>query len=470
MNRLFTLILCLVLAHVSAMAESIIPEYDQVSSTPANEATVRSITSVSIDMSREGFDAPIGLMPGAEAVTATADGQNIEGVSAAVKGGQLVVSFSAPYVEKSVVTIHVPAGITNNLALPVATMTPEEIAQEGGCTNPAIDITLHVEPIELPVRDVTGIGFNAKYLQDEEGNYLKNEKGQYIRVDEYKSLIDAQLQPADEKGNGGDRVTVMYFWYDEEFQSIDYQGGASVTNLTTGTPINIASVTFKTGGDSYRNNVIELRLSTENYIYSDKQQGVYEVTLPSGIAVTADGIKNQGKTFRFTFGDPGDYVEPEEINLALFEGNYKMMMEPGEELEDGQVMETFQITEIEGQYYVTHLCGSSLQIPLVQVGKDYVLKFTESGDEAFMSATGGDVTILLQEKDGSQYIYLEQYGLYKGEEVIVGGERYFERDTYDCIRGLQSTTSNTLYDLAGRRLRHTPQRGIVIKNGKKVIL
>ena len=470
MRKLFAMALCLVLANLGAMAEGIIPEYDQVNCTPADGATVRSITSVSIEMSREGYDAPIGMMPGAESVIATAYGQNIEGVSARIREGKLVVSFDMPYVEQSVVTIHVPAGITNNLAMPVATMTTEEIIEEGGCTNPAVTLRFNVEPSVLPVKDVTGVGYDTSYKTDADGNFVKDENGQYIRIDKYDSLVDAQLSP-----EAGDRVTVFYFWYGEKFTSINYKGGASVTNVTSGTPVNIAAVGFKSGGDSHRNDVIELRLSTADYIYSDKyHQGVYEVTLPEGFATTADGRKNGGMTFRFTFGDPEKVYVPEMLDLDAYLGSYETVKEEGE-IDPSD--ETFTLIKDGDAYFVTDLCGSSLRIPVEAEGDKCVLKMTidDTTDEAFGSMRGGDVDAVFSEIGGEHYVFIDEYALYLADgEARFGGVitfRLARQPIVDSlpVLGATSAAAAGIYDLLGRRTSSASAPRVVIQSGRKAM-
>lgn len=423
MKQFITFLLVL-LGCTTAVAQQI-PTYTTVATDPADGATVSSITSISISLSSDGYDAPLGIMPGAAAVNAVklngAAEEPIEGVKAAVKAEKLIICFDTPFNEAATVVVRIPEGLTNNLAMPVATMTTQEIIDEGGCTNPAISLTLHVVPSVLPVKDVTGVGHDTYYLQDEAGNFVKDEKGQYIRVDKYDSLIDAQLEPAKE-----DRVSVMYFWYDEQFASIDYKGGASVTNITTGVSMNIASVSFKTGGDSHRNDVIELRLSTADYIYSEElHQGVYEVVLPEGIATTANGLKSGGKTFRFTFGDPEQAYVPQELNLDNYLGDYKVVTEDGED----STGEFFTFTKTGNDYFVTNLCGSSLSIPVKANDNGLQLEMTEARNgEAFMSLKGGNVNIMFSENEGKRYIYLDQYALYDAnDELFVGGIIYFEQ-------------------------------------------
>lgn len=478
MNKTLRLILTLLVAMLGAagswaQSETTIPTYTTVSTTPEDGATVSAITSVSISLSSEDYDAPLGIMPGAAAVTAVKlvgeTEEPLTGLKSAVKDTKLIVSFDKPFTEAATVVINIPQGITNNLAMPVANMTTQEIIAEGGCTNPAITLTLHVVPSVLPVKDVTGVGYDTKYLQDEDGNFIKDEKGQYIRVDKYDSLIDAQLEPAKE-----DRVSVMYFWYDEQFASIDYKGGASVTNVTTGVPFDIADVSFKTGGDSHRNDVIELRLSSADYIYSkDYHQGVYEVTLPEGIATTANGLKNGGFTFRFTFGDPEQAYVPKVLNLDAYLGDYKAVSEEGEQVSQ----ETFSFKKDTSKgvptYFIEGLCGSKLSIPVEAKDDNFFLKFTEEGVEAFMSLRGGDVQVFFTENEGEPYIFIDEYALYQDDDVVMGGAIYFKRvrAVIDALSAPVSEGYETaVYDLQGRHSSaNGMNRGVYVSNGRKVL-
>lgn len=475
MKHLFSLILLALCGIVSAAAQSI-PTYTTVVSDPADGATVNAVTSVSISLTREGFDAPIGIMPGSQPVSATkvvgTEQTAISGITTAVRNEQLVISFATPVAEACNVVISIPEGVTNNLAMPVGNMTTEEIIAEGGCTNPAITLTFSVVPSVLPVKDVTGIGYDAQYLTDDQGNYIKDEKGQYVRQDKYDSLIDAQLTPATEANPDGDRVTVIYFWYDEKFANIDYKGGASVTNVTTGTTHNIASVSFKTGGDSHRNDVIELRLSTADYIYSEQyHQGVYEVVLPEGFATTADGLKNGGKTFRFTFGDPEKAYVPEDLNLDIYIGNYKAIQEDGEEASNEAF--SFEKDETTGNYYVTNLCGSPLRIPVEGSGENFVMKYTENDEgDAFMNFKGSDVTVAFYEYEDDLYIFIDQYALYFSDpsaEPVIGGVINFKQEklVIDGVTTLSASpaAAKGIYDLQGRRSNGN-SRSIVISDGK----
>lgn len=478
MKHLITLII-LALCGVTTAAAQSIPTYTDVSSDPADGATVSAVTSVSIKFSRDGYDAPIGIMPGSQPVSAvriegTAE-TPIEGVTAAVRQEQLIVSFASPVAEAGQVVIRIPEGVTNNLAMPVGTMTTDEIIAEGGCTNPALTLTLHVVPSILPVKDVTGVGYDPQYLTDEQGNFLRDERGQYIRQDKYDSLIDAQLTPSTDAHPDGDRVTVLYFWYDLPFATIDYTGGASVTNVTTSRPVTIASVGFKSGGDSHRNDVIELRLSTESYIQSATyHQGVYQVTLPEGIATTADGRKSGGLTFTFTFGDPAEAYVPQTLNLDDYLGDYTVVVEDGEE----STGESFTFArESDGSYCVTHLDGTELVIPVVSTGEKTYLSYTDAPEGAFMSLRGGDVEMLFQNYRGEHYIYLDQYALYPADgEPIIGGVINFKLETsvIDAIALPASQPDNlktSNYDLQGRRLNGLPagrSQSIYIRNGKKL--
>lgn len=463
-----------------------LPLYTDITSSIANGETVRSLTSVGFTMTREGYDDPISLLENAAPVTVTKVTEEykegvdysdpeampdfvsttVEGVTAKVVNGELVVSLAQPITEVCKVIVSVPQGIVNNLLMPVATMTPQEIFEEGGCTNPAILLTLNVQPVKIKVVDATGIGtFN---------HWEKDDQGHDVRVDDYSSLIDAQLTPPATSDADGDRVTYMYVWYEEPFATINYKGGASVTNVTTGKNYSIAAIEFKTGGDAYRNNAIQIRLSSENFIHSaEYDQGVYEVVLPTDIAFTADGMTNEGITFSFTYGDPDKAYVPEQVDLDKYIGHYENVVDEGE-INDNP--ESFDFAKSDnGGYCLKNLCGcSTLVIPVEAKTDGFVLKFTENGDDAFMSTTGGDVIINFAEQDGKYYIYLDQYGLYYGDDAIVGGCVYYEQADAEGIHsaltyGDNRSASRLHYDLNGRRVNSAARTTIVIsKDGKRI--
>lgn len=475
----------------SLVDEWALPTYTSVTATPQNNAAVRSLTKVEVEFAREDYDAPVGIMPGAAAVTATKiiswfdptnqdpeytgdqRSESVENIGVAVKAGKLVLTFAQPVAEECKVVVNIPAGILNNLAMPVATMTKQEIYEAGGCTNAAFSLTFNVEPKPIKVQDVTGIGFNSTYMTDEQGNYIKDEQGNFIRVDEYKSLINAQLVPPVNNGDGGDRITYMYFWYPEEFSAISYKGGASVKNITNGMEYEIAAIEFKTGGDHYRRNVIQMRLSSSNYIHSDLyDQGVYEVVMPDSAAVTADGMFAQGITFQFTYGDPSKAYFPESLDLDEYLGDYTMVKDEGEIIE---VSESFTLAKTEaGKYVVENLCGSPLIIPVeTGMGGTFMLKFTENAaGDAFMSTKGGDVVASAAINEGKHYFYIDEYALYSADgNLTMGGIRYFELASETAINSVNTSAASAsapMYNLLGQRVKTA--KGVVIKNGKKYIV
>lgn len=447
----------------SKVDEWALPTYTNVNVSPSDASTVRSLTQICIELSRDGYADPIGVLPAKGQVIATKvtyvmpdnydpndpevmpqmHRDTIHGVSAAVKNGKLLVNFATPLSEESRVDVVVPEGIVNNLAMPVATMTSKEIYDEGGCTNPTIRLSYNIQPVSIKVLDVTGIGVFDRFEQDSLGHD--------VRVDSYKSLVDAQLVPPVNNGDEGDRITYIYFWYPEDFATIAYAGGASITNITSQKPYNIAAIEFKTGGDAYRKNVIQMRLSTENFIHSDVyDQGVYEVILPGGFARTADGMVNEGFTFRFTYGDPEKAYHPEELNLDDYLGNYRNVQDEGESLD----LETFKLEKIDGSYCITGLCGSSLVIPVESNNSGTVLKFTENtAGEAFMSYSGGDVVASFAQEGGKNYIFIDQYALYLANgDQKVGGAMYYEQYDPSAIESVNSETSlPVFYNLVGQR-------------------
>lgn len=322
----------------------------------------------------------------------------------------------------------------------------------------------------LPVKDVTGLGYDYYYPTDANGKYMKDEDGNYIRNDKYDTMINAKLTPPDSQGEGGDRVTVMYFWYDEPFTSIDYQGGARVVNATTGMEVGISSVAFKTGGDHHRKNVIELRLSTDSYINSaEYHQGEYEVTLPARIAMTADGKFNAGYTFRFTYGDPAKAYNPGELALDDYLGDYKAVTEKGE-VENN---ESFTLTKEGANYYITNLCGSALRIPVQANFANYLLPATSNEEgEAFGHPRGGSVSAGFVVEKGKYYIYLDAFKLtLPGQDSYVGGMTNYRKQTSTGVNvNVNDNQDGATYDLQGRSYARQPQsRGLYISAQKKVM-
>lgn len=432
-----------------------LPTYTDVTVNPADGSTVKSLANISIALSHDDYDDPFAIVPNmGNAATATfVKGTTetlLEGLKATVVNGQFVITFPQPVNEAGRVVVTIPKGMTNNLMMPINSMTPQQIYEAGGCTNPAMTLTYYVVPEDLPVRDVTGLGYDTEYKKDADGNFAKDENGQYIRIDKYDSLVDAQLDPAAE-----DRVTVIYFWFDVPFTSINYQGGASVTNITTGIPMSIANVGFKSGGDSYRNNVIALRLSSDSYIYSEQlHQGIYEVVLPAGIATTAEGIKNGGLTFRFTFGDPSQAYHVEDVDLEPFVGDYEAVSIEGE----SDYGERFRLDKTDGAYVVSGLRQTPLNIPVGTRGTDFVLRPTKAGSYSFASPTGGDVKMLFQENEGDLYIFIDAFVIGSPDDpASEGGVTSYKRVELQAT-GIDPTSerpshtaSDPTYTLDGRR-------------------
>ena len=197
------------------------------------------------------------------------------------------------------------------------------------------------------------------------------------------------------------------------------------------------------------------------------------MTLPEGIATTANGLKNGGFTFRFTFGDPEQAYVPKELNLDAYLGDYKAVSVEGEEAST----ETFTFKKDTSKgvsaYYVEGLCGSKLSIP-VEAQADYcLLKLTEAGTEAFMSLDGKDVQILFTENEGEPFIFIDQYALYQDDDIVYGGAIYFKR-VPAVIDGLSAPVSegckSAVYDLQGRHSSaNGMNRGVYVSNGRKVL-
>lgn len=316
----------------------------------------------------------------------------------------------------------------------------------------------------VPVSDVTGVGYDTEWVKDENGEFVKDENGQYIRIDKYDSLVDAQLDPAN-----GDRVTVLYFWYDEPFVDINYQGGASVTNLSNGLKMNIGSVGFKSSGDSNRNNVIEIRLSTDSYIeFAAQHQGLYEVVLPAGIAITADARKNEGKRFRFTFGDPDKAWIPEQIDYSDYAGVYEVA-----DKREGTDEPPYHLwVDADGTAYVYGLGDISFNLPVaIAPNGTTVLKKAKSDGVSISGTNGEDIPVIFQKEGDARYMVVDGYKIVASGNTSYGGMVTFIRTGASGIDSIRTESSRETdgYDLAGRRISRRSAQGVIISNNQKII-
>lgn len=400
-----------------------LPEYTTVTPSISNNSVVRSATSVEWTLSREGYDDPVGIVPNAEAVKAslivtTFDPENtdpeytgtqeenpVSGVTASVKGGKLVVTFTKPVAEAGKLVISVPAGIVNNLAMPIATMTDQEIFEEGGCTNPALSLTLNIEPVDIEcVRVTNARPLSQDFVFDENGGLTKDKYGNYAKTYVWQDLKDAELV-ADV-----DNLSYIYFWYSEDFANINYTGGATIKNLSNGKELGVGAIEFKTGnsGDGHKYDVIEFRISSEDYLKFENQQGLYEVTLPAGIATTADGMKNAAYTFQFKYGDPANAVIEEPVDLDSYVGSYKMHIEAGEVV---TTLESFDFVKDGETYYLQNINGYDIKVPIAAAGgtNKFVAKATGNDNYFFGTMRGADVEVKFQENGGKNCIYVDQY-------------------------------------------------------------
>lgn len=462
-----------------------LPHYTTVSATPGNNSQLRSLTEIAVTLSREGYGDPIGLINSAGKITvskliesypADADPENpeilptitseeITGFTAGVKNGKIVITFAPAFTDKAKVLVNIPAGIVNNIAAPIATMTPQEIFEEGGCTNPEIKLTYYVEPVPMKVKRVTNQGTLDHW-----------DETTYEAVYQYVDLDGAGLSVNGSGDFGSEDVSYVYFWYSENFvpSSLNREkllAEAYIKNTSTGQTLSLNRYTcgLKNAGDSNRNNVIQLALSFDDYLNNEHAQGEYEVYLPSGIAMTADGMENEGKTIHFTYGDPSQAGKDNDTDLSAFVGNYEIYTVEGEILEGDN--DTFSIVESEGKYYLTAIDNNPLLIPVTARGDHHIAKFTETEDYLFCSVTGGDTDMLFAVQDGTNYIFLDEcvlQNLSTSSYTTHGGQYYVQVKENGISSISADSTSSAIYNINGQRV-NANHKGIVIVNGKKVV-
>lgn len=460
-----------VLYYQKIQANQPLPTYDKVTPAVADSATIRSFTSLEIELSRSGYDAPLGILKDKGTVTATftaADGTKTSpAITPSVKNGKLVLKSLVPVSQKGELDITVPAGIVNNLAMPVATMTNEEIISEGGCTNDEITLHYTISPVQIKCVRVTNarpVG-EPQFVYDEDGKLMKDRYGNYAISYEWRDMIDAELIP------DSDYVSYIYFWFEEDFAKINTTQGAKLVNLSNGKQLGVAALEFKNGnsGDGHKYDIIQFRISSEDWLKNESHQGLYEVTLPAGIAVTEDGMYNEGITFQFTYGDPSQAGKEIKVDLDQFVGKYNQMVEEGEIVDFN---ESFEIVKEGDSYYVTNLNGKDLKIAISENAGKFSLPVTQGKDYLFCSMRGTAVEMLFAQNDGKQYVYIDQYIIQdlKTAAYNVYGVNYYQKAAGDGIRDINvtSSTRNVMYNLAGQRI--NAGKGIVIMNGKKMMV
>lgn len=463
------------MAAVQGMAQDwTLPTFSNVECNIENGGTVRSITSITYTMTDDSYDDPVNLVPGyaKPVVMFKEEGKEtateVGGVMTSVKKGVLTISLISPLAKKGQLSLTVPRGIVNNLLEDISEMTPQQIYEAGGCTNPELTLTVNVEPVKIKCVRVTNarpIG-EPQFVYDAEGHLQKDKYGNYAVKYTWQDMQDHQFVPDQ------DYVSYIYFWFEEDFKTVQNSPLATATNLSNEHKLGVAALEFKNGnsGDGHKYDIIQFRLSSEDWLKTaERHQGLYEIYLPEGVAKTEDGMVNEACTIQFKYGDPSQAYIEQEVNLSEYEGKYKLVVEEGEIVEQD---ETFNVEKIEENYYITNLCGSSLNIPVEKIDGEgkFLFKKATAGSDWFMSTRGTDVEATFAVNEGKHYIYLDQYGLSVAGNTILGGARYFVREDTSGISdiAISKTVPSVMYNLAGQRVNaKTP--GIVIINGKKVV-
>lgn len=293
----------------------------------------------------------------------------------------------------------------------------------------------------------------------------------------YENLVGAHLV-ANGTGTfqGGDQVTHIFVKFDSELADINMTASkllsekVSLVNKTNGMNISFNQYNCVVWGKD--NTVIDLMLSSENYINSEDFQGEYEFSLPAGAVKSAKGAVNDAYVFNFIYGDTTQTVVADTIALADYVGVWKQKKEAGETVENPA---SFYVEKIGEQYYVTNLYGNkALNILIVNDDNHFSLAATTEGAYSFGTVTGGAVGAVFTEDKGDKAIFIEQFQYLAPRQTapVYGGECYFVRSSTDVPTGISiletGARANQMYDLQGRRIA-TPVKGLYIMNGKKYV-
>lgn len=289
-----------------------------------------------------------------------------------------------------------------------------------------------------------------------------------------QNLIDAELKLND-GGNfsDGDMVTHIYVTFDHELAEITTMAAhkalaeaVSLVNTTTGEVLGFNQ--YSCGVMSKDKHMLDLFLSTENYINNKDYQGVYVVTLPAGLVTSTNGKPSEAYTFTFTYGNP-DQSGDSDIVLSDYIGDY-VAASTGDEIDPSPV--TFKFSKIGTKYYITNLCGSDLQIPLEVNGKSYSFASTSNKKYAFSGTASDNVTAIFAVQGKQKAIYLDEFTLFNVNEssTIVGGLCYYTQADPTSISNVKVENGNSnVYDVQGRKVA-APAKGINIVNGKKFVI
>lgn len=275
--------------------------------------------------------------------------------------------------------------------------------------------------------------------------------------------------------NDRETVTHIYLHYAEELESAvksaNFPQYVTITNTTTGEvlSLNKYSCGLKSIGGSDKS-IVDIFLSSDNYINTAALQGVYTVEVQPGIAATANGKETVGCSFTFTYGNPEGDV-PIIVDLNDYVGNYESNGDTEADASDSQA-DTFTLLCHDDTYYVTLLDGNEMLIPILESEGNYSLQRTTSGRVTFSSATGQNVKMQFLEQDGTRYIYLEKCIMDSGKDQITHGEMLYRQvSSGTSIENLSPTLSEDIlpaFNLYGQPVRDA--KGLRIVGRKKVML
>lgn len=293
-----------------------------------------------------------------------------------------------------------------------------------------------------------------------------------------KNLVNASLTVnRGEDLESGDIVTHIYITFDHELKEItsmaahrELASKVTIVNTTTDTKLEFNQ--YSCGVKGSDKHVLDMFLSTDSYINNEDYMGVYVVTLPAGVATTTNNLPTQAYTFTFTYGDDSGNNNTETANLDNFLGNWKQMVQNGEEVKDPA---TFSLEKIGDAYFMTNLYATNLQIPVSEANGKHYLANTENDTYSFASSDGKAVEVVFIDKDGKRQVYLDQFTLTSTafSEPIVGGICYFEFTDESIPSALTAARellkTQAIYDLLGHR-KASPVKGINIVNGMKYMV
>lgn len=287
-----------------------------------------------------------------------------------------------------------------------------------------------------------------------------------------KNLIDAVLVAnVGEEFADGDIVTHIYVTFDHELKNIPEASAAAATLAASVSLVN-TTTGQKLGFNRYScgvkdKNILDLFISSEDFINNQDYQGVYVVTLPAGAATTTNGLPTEAYSFSFTYGDPnGGNVETTDLDSYI--GTYSTTNESNE---PGFAEASFSFCKENGNYFITNLTGCPvLKIALVQNGDKFSFANTSNDDCSFTSFEGEAVAANFTKKNDKKAIYLEQYEIRSSNaEPIVGGECYFVASSTNAISNIKTAANNTTFNLVGQKV-GSNAKGIIIRDGKKMMI